>query len=117
LLDHLKLDPGKLDPVKLGPLTSASFNLDEAKGELPICAGLFGYFSYDLKDRIETLPRTCVDVHLPEICLFAPSVLLVQDRISQKTFLSIPVLSNCQGNPNAYVSFRKQAFLKQLGQV
>ena len=122
LLDHLKLDPGTIDsvkpnPVRLDPLTSASFNLDQAKGELPVCAGLFGYFSYDLKDRIETLPRTCVDIHLPEICLVAPSVLLVQDRISQKTFLSIPVLSNCQGNPNDYVSSRKQAFLKQLDQA
>jgi para-aminobenzoate synthetase component 1 len=102
LLNHLNLDHLKLD---------------QAKGELPICAGLFGYFSYDLKDRIETLPRTCVDVHLPEICLVAPSVLLVQDRISQKTFLSIPVLSNCQGDTNAYVSSRKQAFLKQLDQA
>ena len=102
LMDHLKLDHLKLD---------------QAKEELPVCAGLFGYFSYDLNDRIEILPRTCVDIHLPEICLVAPSVLLVQDRISQKTFLSIPVLSNCQGTPNDYVSARKQAFLKQLGQA
>lgn len=108
LLDHLKLDPLKSD---------ASFKLDEAKRELPVYAGLFGYFSYDLKDRIEILPRTCVDVHLPEICLYAPSVLLVQDRLSRKTFLSIPVLSNCKGNPQAYVSARKDAFFKQLGQV
>ncbi len=128
LLDHLKLDPIKLDSVKLdpikldsgksGPLTpDASLRLDEAKRELPICAGLLGYFSYDLKDRIETLPRTCVDIHLPEICLYAPSILLVQDRLSQKTFLSIPVLSNCKGNPKAYVSARRDAFFKQLGRV
>jgi para-aminobenzoate synthetase component 1 len=102
LLDHLKLD---------------HLHLDGAKEELPVCAGLFGYFSYDLKDRIENLPRTCGDVHLPEICLVAPSILLVQDRISQKTFLSIPILSNCKETPNAYVSARKQAFLKQLGQA
>ncbi len=102
LLDHLKLDPLKFDDVKR---------------DLPVYAGLFGYFSYDLKDRIETLPRTCLDTHLPDICLYAPSIILVQDLMIGKTFLCIPLLSNCRVATNEYVSSRKEAFFRQLEKV
>ena len=48
---------------------------------LPISAGLMGYFSYDLKDLLEILPRTSVDdLGLPHICLFCPSIILVHDK-------------------------------------
>jgi len=53
--------------------------------QIPIGAGLMGYFAYDLKDCLEKLPRTSVDdLGLPHICLYAPSVILVQDAVSRK---------------------------------
>ncbi len=59
---------------------------------IPVGAGLFGYLSYDLKDYIEKLPRTVVDaLGLPQICLFAPSVVVVHDKIAQNTRLCIPL--------------------------
>jgi para-aminobenzoate synthetase component 1 len=116
LLAHLELDPIKLDflgPESLKPGQSSKPGVLEKN--LPVYAGLFGYFSYDLKDRIERLPRTCVDTHLPDICLYAPSIILVQDRVLKKTFLCILVLSNCQ-EPTEYILTRKAAFFKQLDQ-
>jgi len=102
LLDHLKSDHLKSD---------------SSQRDLPVYAGLFGYFSYDLKDRIENLPRTCVDTHLPDICLYAPSIILVQDRLAKKTFLCIPVLSNCRPDKTEYIFAQKSAFFKQLDQA
>lgn len=98
----------------------AHLNLDEAllpndlEREIPVYAGLLGYFAYDLKDRIEHLPRTCVDTHLPDICLYAPSTILIQDRQAQKNFLCIPVLSNRASPKKEYIQGRKDVFLKQL---
>ena len=62
--------------------------------DLPVHSGLFGYFSYDLKGRIEKLPRTCMDTFLPDLCLYAPSMILVQDKKTDETRLCIPVLSD-----------------------
>ncbi len=46
----------------------------------PLCAGLLGYLSYDLKDCIEVLPRTSVDdLHLPHLYMVAPSAIIVED--------------------------------------
>lgn len=59
--------------------------------DLPTCAGLFGYFSYDLKNSIEDVPKTAVnDMGLPEICLYAPSVVLIHDRQEKQTRLCLP---------------------------
>ena len=71
----------------------------------PMAAGLMGYFAYDLKDRIEDLPRTCVGTGLPDICLYAPSMILVQHRTTQKTSLFVPILENkgAGETPQAYV--------------
>ena len=108
------------DPFTFLDRLLAHLNLDEAvlpsdpERELPIYAGLFGYFAYDLKDCIELLPRTCVDTHLPDITLYAPSIILIQDRQAQKNFLCIPVLSNCAVPKNDYIQGRKDAFLTQL---
>ena len=58
----------------------------------PVASGLFGYFAYDLKDQIEDLPRTSLDdLHLPDLCLYAPSLLLVQDNFRQHRKLYLPV--------------------------
>jgi para-aminobenzoate synthetase component 1 len=57
----------------------------------PIAAGLMGYFSYDLKDCLEDLPRTTVDdLQLPHICLFAPTIFLVHDVAGGTTRLLRP---------------------------
>jgi len=59
--------------------------------QLPVEAGLFGYLAYDLKDHLEHLPRTSVDdLKLPQICMFAPSILLIQEIKTKKTTLCIP---------------------------
>ncbi|MBF0573712.1 MAG: aminodeoxychorismate synthase component I [Desulfamplus sp.] len=46
----------------------------------PVSAGLFGYLAYDLKDRIETLPNSCIDQNLPDLYLVAPSIIFVHNR-------------------------------------
>jgi para-aminobenzoate synthetase component 1 len=57
----------------------------------PLAAGLFGYLSYDLKDVLEKLPRTSVDdLRLPHICFFAPSIIVIHDKINNSTRLCIP---------------------------
>ncbi|MEX1314206.1 MAG: anthranilate synthase component I family protein, partial [Desulfotignum sp.] len=75
LLDHFHL-----------PLNTSKFS--------PFSAGFMGYLAYDLKDVIEELPRTCVDTGLPDMYLVAPSVILVQDRLSGETSLFVPELKN-----------------------
>ncbi|WP_300667134.1 aminodeoxychorismate synthase component I [Desulfoluna sp.] len=53
---------------------------DQAWG--PVASGLFGYFSYDLKDVVERLPRTTLDrFQLPHLWLSAPRILVVEDRL------------------------------------
>ncbi len=57
---------------------------------IPIAAGLFGYLSYDLKDFIEELPRTSVDDHgLPHLCFFAPSAIIIHDKLNNQTSLCV----------------------------
>lgn len=54
----------------------------------PITSGLFGYLSYDLKDYLENLPKTCIqDLPLPQMCLYAPSFILVEDMVGNDTTL------------------------------
>ena len=87
------------------------FRLDEGITDLPVAAGLLGYFSYDLKDSIEKLPVTCLDPGLPEMVLFAHSLILVRDRFENKTHLCIPVP---EGAPEDYVDGVKARFYAQL---
>jgi para-aminobenzoate synthetase component I len=57
----------------------------------PMAAGLMGYLSYDLKDLLETLPRTSVDdLGLPGMLLYAPGALAIHDRREGTTRLMIP---------------------------
>ncbi len=54
--------------------------------EAPLTAGLMGYLAYDLKDVLETLPRTSLDRWLlPHLCFYAPSIILVHDRQRGRT--------------------------------
>lgn len=58
----------------------------------PLSAGLLGYLAYDLKDRIEDLPRTTIDdLGLPGLLLYAPSVIVVHDRHRGETRLCLPL--------------------------
>ncbi|MCK5542728.1 MAG: aminodeoxychorismate synthase component I [Desulfobacterales bacterium] len=61
---------------------------------LPVSAGLFGYFSYDLKNMVEDLPQTCLGTELPDICLYAPSAILVHDKKKNDTNLLIPYFNS-----------------------
>ncbi|OQY01566.1 MAG: aminodeoxychorismate synthase, component I [Desulfobacteraceae bacterium 4572_130] len=70
-----------------------SINKHNHKDLDPVSAGLFGYFAYDLKDRFENFPRTCVDSGLPDICLFFPSAIFIFDKKTNQSTLSIPVIS------------------------
>jgi para-aminobenzoate synthetase component 1 len=66
----------------------------------PIATGLLGYLSYDLKDRLEDLPRTSVDhLHLPHIYFFAPSILVVHDKKKDRTRLWIPIRHGSETPP------------------
>ncbi len=72
---HLEMDP--LDAVRA--VTDRYQGLTVSAG-LPLAAGLMGYLAYDLKDQLEELPRTSIDRwDLPQVCLYAPSAVLVQD--------------------------------------
>ncbi|MBC2709454.1 MAG: aminodeoxychorismate synthase component I [Desulfosarcina sp.] len=58
----------------------------------PVTAGLFGYLAYDLKDGLETLPRTAIDdLGLPHLFLVAPSLIVVHDKTSGTTKVHAPV--------------------------
>jgi para-aminobenzoate synthetase component 1 len=70
-------------------------HIDARRLSAPVGAGLFGYFSYDLKDSLEDLPKTSVEQYpLPHICLFAPSMIIVQDKKDVSTQLMIPMGSH-----------------------
>ena len=58
---------------------------------LPLTGGLLGYLAYDLGTRVEGVPRTAVDdLDLPWLLLFAPAVLVVQDRATGEARLLQP---------------------------
>jgi len=83
-------------PIEDNPFEAARsllqhFRLPFPAEPLPVSAGLFGYFSYDLKDQLEILPRTSIDdLGLPQIWLSAPGALLVHDRREGISRLCIP---------------------------
>ena len=82
------------DPFSVIQALLNRFKLKDTFFDLPVHSGLFGYFSYDLKDQIEKLPRTCMDTRLPDLCLYAPSIILVQEKETDQARLCIPVLSH-----------------------
>lgn len=74
------------DPFELFKKVVTRLNHPLETPDLPVTNGLFGYLGYDLKDRIESLPRTVVDPYgLPDFCLYAPSALLIHQRPSTHT--------------------------------
>ncbi|RYZ05622.1 MAG: aminodeoxychorismate synthase component I [Myxococcales bacterium] len=97
------------------PFTTLSRLLDHcrlpsSKSPLPLSSGLLGYLAYDLKDCLEQLPRTSVDdLDLPLMHLVAPSVLLIQDRISGSTTLVATRLAGDEAGLERNVARFKQA--------
>jgi len=86
---HLEKDPFFVIQAILN-----QFRLPSSFLDIPVSSGLFGYFSYDLKDRIEKLPRTSMESYLPDLVLYAPSILLIQEKKTGNARLCIPVLSH-----------------------
>ena len=78
----------------------------------PVTAGLFGYLAYDLKDDLEVLPRTTIDdLALPQLCFFAPSLIVVHDKASGATEVHAPVR---QGQELKAVSATIKGFMHAL---
>ncbi len=80
-----------IPPFELLRLVTDKLNLPQGEWPAPLAAGLLGYFSYDLKDCIEQLPRTGIDdLKLPQMLLYAHSILIVHDKQLATTRLMIP---------------------------
>ncbi len=87
-------------------------HLPVAQEQGPICAGLFGYLAYDLKDTLEVLPRTTIDpLNLPHLFLVAPSLIVVRDKTSGTTVVHAPVR---RGHPMEAAEAAIDGFLQRL---
>ncbi len=108
----IKLTEG---PFEITDKLIRHFKLPSKKGKplLPVIAGLFGYFSYDLKNSVEKLPQTCIGTGLPDICLYAPSAIIVHNKKETITDLLIPCLSDA---PASYVDEIRDYFFEKLNQ-
>lgn len=89
---HLSADPFGLVQAILNRFRT-NLPLTQLSPDLPVLSGLFGYFAYDLKDQIEDLPRTAIDIGLPDLVLYSPSLILIQEKKTGKTHMCITVLS------------------------
>ncbi len=103
------------DPFSIIQMLLDQFKLNSSKFDLPVQAGLLGYLSYDLKNKIEKLPQTCMDVYLPDLCLYAPSIILIQNKKTNETQLCIPILSN--ENIKASIAGIKDYFFSKTDHV
>ncbi|MCP3876060.1 MAG: aminodeoxychorismate synthase component I [Desulfobacteraceae bacterium] len=106
------------DPFLVIQALLNQFRLEDTCVDIPVNSGLFGYFSYDLKDQIEKLPRTCMDTQLPDLCLYAPSIILIRDKKREKTYLCIPVLAHdtLPDNTDDIIKNIRQAFFDKIKQ-
>ncbi|MDY6903272.1 MAG: aminodeoxychorismate synthase component I [Thermodesulfobacteriota bacterium] len=82
------------DPLKALSRIISHCRMPVTELPAPIASGLMGYIAYDLKDQLETLPRTCVDdLSLPDIYLTAPQIIVTQDKNTGQTRLHITGLT------------------------
>jgi para-aminobenzoate synthetase component 1 len=102
------------DPFDLVDTLVKKFSSFDKTFTLPVTAGLFGYFAYDLKDKLEDLPKTCVGNGLPDICLYAPSAILIQDRKTCENRLCLPVFDRDRGKKDLLA--REEFFVNRLEQ-
>lgn len=87
----------------------------ESLSPLPFISGLMGYLAYDLKDHIERLPRTSIDdLGLPHICLFAPSIILIHDKVDKSTRLCTSPRSRMDDDPISWVEHISTAACQSL---
>jgi para-aminobenzoate synthetase component 1 len=81
------------DPFDVLKYLVSKYKLPDGDYPFPICAGLFGYLSYDLKDCIEELPRTSVDdLHLPHLYMIAPSIIVIEDLYEKKMTIHVSTI-------------------------
>ncbi|MCP4024224.1 MAG: aminodeoxychorismate synthase component I [Desulfobacteraceae bacterium] len=108
---HIKEDPFSFVDTLLD-----HFKMDRLDSGLPFCTGLLGYFAYDLKDRIEILPRTCLDTGMPDICLYAPSIILVHDKWENITTFCTPMIEYHPSQTKTLPSIHdmRDAFLEKI---
>ncbi|AOR22650.1 aminodeoxychorismate synthase component I [Clostridium taeniosporum] len=68
------------------------------KIDIPFISGFVGYFSYDLGNSIEELPRTAFDdINIPDCYLGLYDGIIIFDHINNKTFVSaIGIKENCE---------------------
>ena len=91
-------------------LACCRLNIGDTAG--PVAAGLFGYLAYDLKDGLEVLPRTTLDdLKLPQLCFFAPSLIVVHDKASGSTEVYAPLR---QGQESKAASAAIERFMHAL---
>lgn len=80
-----------IDPFDLLREIMNQLALPQGDWPPPLAAGLLGYLSYDLKDSLEQLPRSCVDdLNLPQMLLYAHALLVVHDKQTNITQLLVP---------------------------
>jgi para-aminobenzoate synthetase component 1 len=107
------------DPFDTLRVILRAFHIETPGLSVPIGSGLMGYFSYDLKGFLENLPRTSFDdLGLPDICLFAPSIIVTQDKTDGRTWVCI-ANRTCEGKDTLdddLVWFRSFLELKPLAQ-
>jgi para-aminobenzoate synthetase component 1 len=90
---------GQTHTVEADPFDALSqvikrFGLDNPSLPSPIASGLFGYLAYDLKNHLESLPRTSIDQSgLPQLYMVAPSILLLHHKQTRQTRLCVPEFS------------------------
>ena len=95
------------DPFNLLQMLLNEFRLDAMDLPEPIAAGFLGYLAYDLKDHLEELPRTSVDdLGLPQMVFYAPSIIVVHDKIDEKTRLFVP--DRIKGDQSCMDSYLKE---------
>lgn len=100
------------DPLDVLDKLLSYYSISQQAPDLPLEAGLLGCLAYDLNNRLEDLPRTTMDdLGLPDLCLFAPQTLLLQDLASGKYRLCLPELEN-----TGSWSREKEFFLQALQQ-
>jgi para-aminobenzoate synthetase component 1 len=87
------------DPLNFLNDLMGYFSMPFEEDSLPVCTGLFGYLSYDMKDFIEVLPMSCYDKwQLPQMYFTLPSIVIVHDKITCESILCIPILEAMEQN-------------------
>lgn len=91
-----RYDPDAFEPESLPPLDSLRAFQAESRidlpTELPIAAGLFGFFGYDMVRLAERLPAANPDpLGLPDSLMMRPTVVAVMDAVKDVVTLIAPV--------------------------